>query len=596
MKNKFYITRMWFTGPGIEESSIEFNEGLNIVHGANDTGKSWILDSFDFMCGLDYEKFVIDKSTGCDTVHIEVNSGHGMVTMSRELESTKIDVESTDPRIETHQYTAGKSKYWINAVWMKILGIDDNVKVIMNENAKRQSMTLRSFLNLMCVTLDSINQRQSIFSTKGGFFSRTVMKSTLLYLLNEEDFKEYKEKAGDKQKNSENKIRALIKNENLEYLSELKNAMKKERISPEKVKAKIDLLLKQIEEAQDQISEATERRSLLSVEIVDINEKLKSASLMKQRYKILRGQYHSDIKRITFIVDGEQKMNETKEPEKCPFCGSDMKPQQMESYIDAAKAELQRILPQLNDVMDAEKDIDQEIEEYTLRLKQCSDESNSLANLINNELNPMIRELEVQIEALQESIDLASQQEIIEKIEKHITSPQKKVADATENQAAFRVQDNFTAEFVADFNDLLDKILKEVRFDNYGNCYFDFESEDFDIVVNGKKKLKYGGGYKAFLNSIVAIALHQYLYEKGKHSLGILMIDSPILSLKEGMNDTSTEMRTGLFEYLVKHQEFGQIIIAENSIPNIDYGKARREIFTHDVSHGRYGLLKGYTD
>lgn len=27
----------------------------------------------------------------------------------------------------------------------------------------------------------------------------------------------------------------------------------------------------------------------------------------------------------------------------------------------------------------------------------------------------------------------------------------------------------------------------EVKFDKFSNCYFDFESEDFDIVVNGKR-------------------------------------------------------------------------------------------------------------
>lgn len=210
MKNNYYIKKMWFTGPGIEESPVEFINGLNIIHGANDTGKSWILDSFDFMCGLDHEKFVVDDSTGCDTVHLEVDTGHGTVQMARKLGSTKIEVESTDPRIEPHQYTAGKSKYWINSVWMKILGIDDDVKVIMNENAKRQSMTLRSFLNLMCVPLENINRRQSIFYTSGGPFSKTAMKSTLLYFLNEEEFEEYKEKTGSKQKNAEKKIRALV--------------------------------------------------------------------------------------------------------------------------------------------------------------------------------------------------------------------------------------------------------------------------------------------------------------------------------------------------------------------------------------------------
>lgn len=97
MKSNYYIKKLWFTGPGIEESAVEFINGLNIIHGANDTGKSWILDSFDFMCGLDHDKFVIDESTGCDTVHLEVETPHGSVKMERKLGSTKIQVDSTDP-------------------------------------------------------------------------------------------------------------------------------------------------------------------------------------------------------------------------------------------------------------------------------------------------------------------------------------------------------------------------------------------------------------------------------------------------------------------------------------------------------------------
>lgn len=115
---------------------------------------------------------------------------------------------------------------------------------------------------------------------------------------NEEEFEEYKEVTGKKQKNAEKKIRALVKNENLEYLSELKLAVKKEALSPEQVKERIAQLMQQINEAQGRITEATAQRSRLSDEIVDINEDLKSASLMKHRYQILRGQYHSDIKRI----------------------------------------------------------------------------------------------------------------------------------------------------------------------------------------------------------------------------------------------------------------------------------------------------------
>ena len=148
--------------------------------------------------------------------------------------------------------------------------------------------------------------------------------------------------------------------------------------------------------------------------------------------------------------------------------------------------ETERILPQLNDVMDAEKDIDQEIAEHKKRIQECDEESSRLAQLINQDLQPTIQELQNQIEMLQESVDSASQQGIIEKIEKHITTP-KKTEDGNEDQAAFKAQDNFTAEFVSDFNDLLNTILTEVKFDKFSNCYFDFESEDFDIVVNGKR-------------------------------------------------------------------------------------------------------------
>lgn len=235
--------------------------------------------------------------------------------------------------------------------------------------------------------------------------------------------------------------------------------------------------MQQINEAQGRITEATAQRSRLSDEIVDINEDLKSASLMKHRYQILRGQYHSDIKRITFIIDGEQKLSKEKEPEHCPFCGAEMEVQRSVEYAEAAQAELQRILPQLNDVMDAEKDIDQEIAEHKKRIQECDEESSRLAQLINQDLQPTIQELQNQIEMLQESVDSASQQGIIEKIEKHITTP-KKTEDGNEDQAAFKAQDNFTAEFVSDFNDLLNTILTEVKFDKFSNCYFDFESED----------------------------------------------------------------------------------------------------------------------
>lgn len=595
MSSEYYIERLTFTGPGIEKSVIEFKDGLNIIHGANDSGKSWILDSIDFMSGSQADKFAIAKDTGCDTVRLDIRTKHGLVSMQRKIGSDDMNVESTDPRIEPGEYKARSSKHWINSVWMTILGIGDDVRLIKNENAGRQKLSIRSILNLICVPLHNINRPESIFYSEGGVYSKTFVKSALLYLLTEDDFRQYREQKGSRKKSAERKIRSQVRNENLEFLSELKQSVQEEEVPPERVKERIDELVQQINGTENKISEATQRRGNLAEQIALLKEHLKSAELMKQRFQILRQQYHSDIRRITFIVDGQQKMDQKETPAHCPFCGSEMKPEKNESYIETAQAELNRILPQLEDVMDAEKDVDREIKSIREQIMRCQDESAELAEKINNGMRPAVEALQKQIEVLQASVDTESQKNIISAIEKHIAEA-RGPEDDDDNQGAFRAQDNFTEEFITGFNDLLTKILTEVRFDKFSNCYFDFDGDDFDIVVNGKKKRQFGGGYMAFLNASVAVALHQYLSTSGKHSLGTLLLDSPILSLKGNGSEVSAVMKRSFFEYLAAHQDFGQVIIVENDIPKINYKGAMLQEFTHDETRGRYGLLKGYTE
>lgn len=77
----------------------------------------------------------------------------------------------------------------------------------------------------------------------------------------------------------------------------------------------------------------------------------------------------------------------------------------------------------------------------------------------------------------------------------------------------------------------------------------------------------------------------------------LLVIDSPILSLKEkGSEQASNSMKLSLFRYLLENQNYGQVIIIENEIPQLDYSEANLIHFTKDVNNGRYGLLFGVTE
>ena len=69
------------------------------------------------------------------------------------------------------------------------------------------------------------------------------------------------------------------------------------------------------------------------------------------------------------------------------------------------------------------------------------------------------------------------------------------------------------------------------------------------------------------------------------HKPEIFVIDSPVLSLKEDVDDTelATEgMKASLFNYILQHPCANQIIIIENELPEADYSSAYLREFTKE--------------
>lgn len=134
---------------------------------------------------------------------------------------------------------------------------------------------------------------------------------------------------------------------------------------------------------------------------------------------------------------------------------------------------------------------------------------------------------------------------------------------------------------------------------NYINSQFNVPG--YDIVINGLEKKSQGKGYRAYLNTLVSIAIQNCLFNYNLHLPRILVVDSPILRLKEKEDDAEDEfvsntMKAALFKYFVSHQNDRQYIVIENDIPNIDYGDSNLIEFTEDENNGRYGLLKTFVD
>lgn len=84
----------------------------------------------------------------------------------------------------------------------------------------------------------------------------------------------------------------------------------------------------------------------------------------------------------------------------------------------------------------------------------------------------------------------------------------------------------------------------------------------------------------------------RYMQKHAHYAPGLILLDSPILSLKEiDTQKPSQSMRNGLFENIASTSEGIQTIVIENEIPEIDYSNVNLIHFTKNANTGRYGFL-----
>src|SRR4030081_2813555 len=78
------LRHLSITGPDKEPAHVTFGHGLNVIYGASETGKSFIIETLDFMLGSSSELRDIPERVGYDRIFLGVEDGDGnMFTLER---------------------------------------------------------------------------------------------------------------------------------------------------------------------------------------------------------------------------------------------------------------------------------------------------------------------------------------------------------------------------------------------------------------------------------------------------------------------------------------------------------------------------------
>ena len=589
--SKFFIKKIVVTGENKSPSVIDLDAGLNIVCGPSDTGKSYIVECIDYIFGS--SSIPIDEREGYNCVRVVAETEYGVVTAERYFNTLKISVSSSDPRVESGEYStrAGNSLNANTDLWLRLIGIEERHTVIWKKTFEKKALTWRYFLHMFLIKEDRVIQREPIL-LPNQFTVVTGSLSSLYYLITGKDF-------ADASPQEEKKIRVAKKAAVANYIRNRLGFIADRKVelsafeTPDStdLQSQVEDIIDEITRTEAHITDVTRRNKALLKEIFSLNEQLTECNTLHNRYIALQSQYKSDVKRLAFIAEGEYQQAAYPSNAKCPFCNGDIEVDSDASYIEASHAELHKIQLQSRDLEISEAELIAERSEIEARISALNTEKEAVEGLLNNELKPKAAILKKTLAEYRKAMEIQDEFSFISNLE---TSLKTELFEAEmedeESQIEFSIKSRFDRTILDELDKHIENVLRTSNYEGLGSARL---GQSFDILVNEKEKSAFGKGYRAFLNTSLALALLAYLKEHGKYTPGLLIIDSPILTLKERVDDVASDsMKAGLFQYMLDNQGNGQVIIIENDIPEIDYkGKANIIRFTKDETQGRYGFL-----
>lgn len=599
----FMIERLRVSGDGKADGIVNFTDGLNIIQGRSNTGKTWILKCIYYLFSSDTRPYS-PLTSYTDIEGTFLTKRFGRIIISRKLDEKFVTVAAESDKVEDGEYATNYEKKtslrYLNDLWLRIIGLNETIEIPKTARYARERMSWTNISNVFFVDENEIDKSESIVIKDSRY--ETSLIASLFFLLTG-DYKKgvaeitKPEVASAKKKAVVDYIDeqvAALTNKRVDYIRQL------EELSDLDIEKEMQELTYHIQKVQLEIKELIEENTAIVKQLSEYQQEDANCRVLLDRYESLISQYKADLQRLDFISKGEKAIRELPVNGICPFCGGQLHPEKDDGYMEAINAEIKRIASELTVIAATESNVRDEQETIIQRL----DELRARRAELDNALGQKDREIQNYKSGLQRFKDYTTLKNGIDFVNDQLSIlGQKKEAELKEKEKAklYHAKKEFADEVGTDFSDILNKILKECNYRSVGYASWDFTK--CDILMDGVPKSEdQGKGYRSFLNSVVALMLYEYFNRDGVYiKPGFLMIDTPLLGLDENEDEFDGEtVKIGLYQYFINHQGEGQIIIVDNlnMVPmDMDFkGKSINVITYHkDEKDGHiYGFMPSW--
>ncbi len=608
----FKLRKLAVVGADRKTALVNFRDGLNVISGASDTGKSYIFECIRFMLGGSEVPKDIEESKGYSSVLLEIESIKGNFhSIRRSLLGGDFTVfpSKIDEIKETQgkSYRANKkigSGETISTFFLSLCSLDGK-QVRTNGDNKKSDLTFTDVRRLIAIDEEEIIKKESPVLT--GQFTLVTREISVFNLITTGVDASSLITVPSKLQEAQ----VLARQETIdEFIKKLESRLGPNSLANDASEDRLDDAIQEassrVTSAGQLINEQTEIRQSTWDQDQECKSRVIAIDELLIRFQLLSQYYQADLKRLRFLAEGQQLFTQLNAIS-CPQCGRTMPDSHdgceeqlaQSNILMSCEAELAKIEAQLNDLSRSIADLKSERNKLILKIKQIGEQYASADQLIKNSLSQrLISEQKVLGELLRERDGILERDVLRRQLEELLIARNAlgKTADARKGKEESKGKKSpVSVPAVNEFCTHVSNRLKKWEFPESSTVTFD--SSTLDLIIGNKPRSNFGKGNRAVVYSAFVIGLLDYCFTSNRPHPSFVILDSPLTTHRDidsgDSEEISESVEAAFFSNLGKDSKSAQIIILENKEPHTDIKSVINYVyFSGSEKHGRKGFFQ----
>jgi hypothetical protein len=610
----FCLRHLVFLGPQRERATVPFGPGLNIVYGASDTGKSFLVEAIDFMLGGKPPLRDIPERVGYDRILLGIETYAGdSYTIFRSIEGGRFRLyaglheEMPPDGVEARDLGEQHSERTTDNLSSFLLEKSElaGKRVRRNKRGDTNSLSFRNVARLMIVTETEITDQRSPLSD-GNPTADTPNFATFKLMLTGVDDSALVASAPATPEDQTREVQGELLDQLIadyrERLRELTRTPKELEDQLGRIEASLQRQTEQLVASEADFRRLAARRRELREKLEQGKDRRAEITSLLERFDLLDQHYQSDVARLRGIEEtGSLFVALGQDP--CPLCGAEPAHQRRDTDCDgnvdavvaASRGEIAKIELLRNELTDTVATLRREAAAFDRSLPRLEEQLHGVSSEIETMVSPQLTRMRASYTQLVDKRGEVREGMAMRKTLQDVEQRRALLDRDAEDQKGNSVSDGDPPTATAEkFAQQVEAVLKAWHFPEADRVFFDSKARD--LVIAGKARTARGKGLRAITHAAFTIGLMEYCRAQETPHPGFVVLDSPLLAYRapEGTEDDlrETDLNKQFYAHLAAQGSDRQTIIVENDDPP-ETVRTRPQVtmFTGNPHSGRNGLF-----